>query len=673
MKNKKSKSIIIVILHVVSIFCILLWYVETMHRDNIANMTTVESIDGVWDLSECDFSDTIFKLEGDMEYINGFNLSLEEFEANSDKIKIGNFDDFGTVITAKGTIVFPDDNDSYHLKVTSLSTKALYIDDVFSGSNGIGNSEQKSYNHQNEEITTTFSPLDNETELIIHSSDFIHSSDADLFQIYIGDPTLLDWYFDLGEQVQTLVIGMLFMLFILHIVILFSFEKSSLSAITSIFCLIWSVRFGLEESGYFYTVFPFFPWELGFRVVNSAIPLSGIPIVWLVTKQFKGTLSNKQSYAIIFISGLLALYVFFASVSTITDRSLIIYGSYILLAIYLSYALIRYLRIKNREIPLTSEQKVSTVPFFVLFYAVVHDSFYSLGIHLFFISYTITEMSILYFAVCETLILFSNNVLKKQEAEVKEHEARIEAEELDRFSKIKSHFMGIVAHEIKTPLAIINGGASETKDLLEDMLDKTAIEQCEEEIEWIGRNQMVITKTVKDLNETVFDLLDATALETGRLTLNKIEINLCDFITSVAEQHRIQVEKANNKLILDFPLHKEKIYCDVRRIRQVLINVLSNALRYTNNGEIKVSIDISGRYQVITISDTGLGMTTDVLHKLKQKSYIDGGPHGNRGGIGIYVCHQIIESHHGTLEITSDSGFGTKVTISLPRTTEKTR
>ncbi len=670
MKNKKNKSSVLIILHVVSVFCIILWYISTVHRDNIANITTIQAKNGVWDLSECDFTNSIFELEGDMEYINGSLLSPNEFDTRGEEVQLGNLSVFEENVTIKGTIIFPS-LDTYSLKINSLPTKTLYINDNFSGTNDISTYEDSISNFKHNEITSTFYPLDRQAELLIQSSDFIHESGDNSFRIYVGDPGLLDWYFTLGQQVQTVIIGMLFMLSLLHVIIFFTFEKSSLSIVTSVFCMIWSIRFGLEESRYLYALLPYFSWELGFRIINSAIPLSGIPIVCLVFRQFKGALSIRASLLIITIAVFAAIQIYVSSIYAMTHlTSVIIYIIYIILVIYLAYALLKYIRNKNRKEPLTFEQKIETVPFFILFYAVAHDSLNALGIHLFYIPYTITEMSVFYFAVSETLILYSSNILMKQDAMLKEHETRIEAQELKRFSKIKSQFMEIIAHEIKTPLAIINGGASESKDYLEDMMDKSMIEECHDEIDGIGRNQMIITKTVKDLNETVFDLLDATALETGRLSLNKSEVNLCNFIVSVMEQHRIQIEKANNELILEIPDSTEDIYCDEKRLRQVLINVLSNSIRYTKNGTIKVSLHVSEKFQEISITDSGVGISSDVLRRLKQKSYIDGGPHGNRGGIGIYVCHQIIESHHGILDIHSNNGLGTTVTISLPRISE---
>ena len=104
---------------------------------------------------------------------------------------------------------------------------------------------------------------------------------------------------------------------------------------------------------------------------------------------------------------------------------------------------------------------------------------------------------------------------------------------------------------------------------------------------------------------------------------------------------------------------------DYTRIFQVLINLLSNSSRHTKNGTITVSLKKIGKEQLVSVTDTGEGMSADI-RKNAFKGYVSTNKDYWRHGMGLYVCHQIIEAHQGNIWIDSKQGKGTRISFTLP-------
>ncbi len=301
------------------------------------------------------------------------------------------------------------------------------------------------------------------------------------------------------------------------------------------------------------------------------------------------------------------------------------------------------------------------VPLAVLFLATTHDAFFFNQIYILGFEYSLTETAITAFTLSETIILFFTLMQSVEKFKEAEAEIKIKNEALEQFLQMKSHYIGIIAHEIKTPLSVIMCGARESLDILENINEQ----YLEEDIRDIERDQNTIMETVNSLNETVFDLLDTTALETGRLSLDIRCVDLQGLIKHVTYLYHIQIEESGNELILDLEERLPPVFGDQKRLRQVIINMLSNAIRHTKNGTITIRLRQIEHTQVIEIIDSGEGISKEVLNKLT-KGYIDGGPHGYRGGIGMYVSQQIIFSHKGKISISSENHKGAQIRIILP-------
>ncbi len=225
---------------------------------------------------------------------------------------------------------------------------------------------------------------------------------------------------------------------------------------------------------------------------------------------------------------------------------------------------------------------------------------------------------------------------------------------LENTEKVKNEFISSVSHELRTPLTAIKGWA------------ETLCELGSDDKETFRKGMRVITGETERLSEMVEELLDFSRIEDGRLTLTK---GTTDILAELGDAVLIYTERAN-QLGIDIEYFEPEmlpfVYGDASRLRQVFINIIDNAVKYSNPGG-KVSIEaFSEKGEVIVlISDNGVGIKPEDLPKVKTKFYkADQTRRGS--GIGLAVADEIIGMHGGNLMINSEPGKGTTVRISLP-------
>ncbi len=663
MKQVKERNILFVIMIAILVLCFFIWHIRTTYRETEAGVIIANSDNGVWDLSNINFDNHIVHLNGNVEYISNVLLTPEEFEAQPYNVQIGSPNDVFSCTTAKITVILPDD-DYYIIDTYGDYARNIYINGEWRISSGVVGETIDEYEPGHSELLVEAQATNNVLELIIQGANFSHINGSPYSDIYIGKSDNMTWYTNLEKGVELFTIGMLFTLFVIHIILAATLKAYPINSAFSFLCITWCVRFSLTGNKLAYSLIPDLPWEVAFKIEYITIALTCVLVLVIMLYQFGPALSR---FIVRILNILLTLFVIafiFLDTYTISSMLISLQTLYVVAIIFAVFSIIHWIFIKHSVKILTIENIISLLPLLILFFSSVHDAFYYNRIYLFGLKFTATEVAILAFSLCETVVLFFITMKNINESKIAEQQSRIRAEELERFVQMKSHFMGIVAHEIKTPLSIIIGGASESIDILQDIKDTQNINENEQDFEDILTNQNVIIKTVKNLNETVFDLLDTTALETGRLTLNRKYIQLENCINDVVKQYKLQISKSTNILNTELTENLPPIYADEKRLQQVLLNLLSNSLRHTRNGILTIKLWQEGEMQYFSVSDNGSGISKTMLNKLTT-DYIDGGPHGYRGGIGLLVCQQIVRSHGGEFEISSAPGKGTVTKVCL--------
>lgn len=226
------------------------------------------------------------------------------------------------------------------------------------------------------------------------------------------------------------------------------------------------------------------------------------------------------------------------------------------------------------------------------------------------------------------------------------------ADELENSETIKNDFISSVSHELRTPLTAIKGW-SET--LVEENDPETA-----------KKGMRVIAGEAHRLSSMVEELLDFSRIQSGRFTLEMMNM---DVLAELGEAVLIYSEKARKdgvRFIYEEIEEPAIIFGDKNRIRQVFINIIDNALKYTDSGgKVEIDVVFTEKDIKIIVSDSGIGISESDLPRVKTKFY-KANMNRRGSGIGLAVADEIIQLHKGSLNIDSEVGKGTTVTILLP-------
>lgn len=227
-------------------------------------------------------------------------------------------------------------------------------------------------------------------------------------------------------------------------------------------------------------------------------------------------------------------------------------------------------------------------------------------------------------------------------------------EEILKNDNLKNEFIASISHELRTPLTSINGWAITLAR--DDMKDNSKIRYG---LKMIEQESLRLTSLVEEL-------LDFSRLASGKIALREEYIDINELINYVINQMLPRAQRQgisiNSSLAPDIDL----MYVDPNRIKQVLINILDNSIKFTpKDGHINITSSVLNKQLSIEIQDTGCGIDRKSIDKVKNK-FFKGNSKSPGSGIGLAVCDDIINLHHGKLLIQSEENKGTKVSIILP-------
>jgi PAS domain S-box-containing protein len=228
--------------------------------------------------------------------------------------------------------------------------------------------------------------------------------------------------------------------------------------------------------------------------------------------------------------------------------------------------------------------------------------------------------------------------------------------ELKKSERLKTEFMNIAAHELKSPVTPIKGYL----DLI--ISDNEASEKVKN---WAN----ISLRNSERLLRLVNDILDVSRLDSDTMRFDMEKLNTADILNEIAEDMKPAVENKN----LEFKIHISDdlphILGDRCRLLQVLRNIVGNAIKFTDNGYISIEAKREEDYVLISVEDTGTGISSEELKKIFTKFYqaYTGNDRNNEGtGLGLFICREIIEKHDGKIWAESKLRQGSKFLIKLP-------
>ena len=248
----------------------------------------------------------------------------------------------------------------------------------------------------------------------------------------------------------------------------------------------------------------------------------------------------------------------------------------------------------------------------------------------------------------------TNQLIKELYRELEKKNA-----ELQKLDNLKSEFVSTVSHELRTPLTIIKGALSQ---IVEGLYGPVSNEQ-KEKLEMALRGTDLLKRIINDL-------LDIAKLEEKKVTLNRERLDLSQLVRDTAESCRSLAQDKGLTIQVKIPPAPVQIEADRDRITQVLTNLIGNAVKFTEQGGIQVSVAQEAGQAVCRIKDTGRGIAKENLPKVFDKFQQFGksfSPGQEGTGLGLSICKGIIELHKGDIWVDSTLGQGTEFAFSLPQ------
>jgi signal transduction histidine kinase len=231
-------------------------------------------------------------------------------------------------------------------------------------------------------------------------------------------------------------------------------------------------------------------------------------------------------------------------------------------------------------------------------------------------------------------------------------------QELEIANKHKSEFLANMSHELRTPLNAILGFT----ELIIDNIYGDVPEKIKEVLERVESNG-------RHLLSLINDVLDLSKIEAGRLKLSLNDYSMLDIIQTATASVEALVMAKNLDLKVIVPENLANGRGDEQRISQVLLNLLGNAIKFTEQGQIKLEVSVANETYSVSVSDTGPGLSeADQQRIFEEFHQADGTSTRKKGGtgLGLSISKKIVEMHNGSIGVTSKVGAGSTFWFTLP-------
>ncbi|MBP2017757.1 signal transduction histidine kinase/CHASE3 domain sensor protein/DNA-binding transcriptional MerR regulator [Symbiobacterium terraclitae] len=230
--------------------------------------------------------------------------------------------------------------------------------------------------------------------------------------------------------------------------------------------------------------------------------------------------------------------------------------------------------------------------------------------------------------------------------------------ELAELDRLKSEFVNTVSHELRTPLTSIMG-------YLSLVLAETVGPLQEQQREFLN----VVSRNTSRLANLINDLLDIQRIESGRMPLNLTPTSLSQVVSQVAETFRVQAEQKGLSFTVNLPEGGEPlIQADPDRLTQIVSNLVSNAVKYTREGGVTITVSADGDRVELSVADTGIGISPSDQKRIFEKFYRAEHPYVREvggTGLGLPIVRTMVEEHGGELRLESEPGKGSRFTVTF--------
>lgn len=641
MSEKSEKRILKLILPLIAVLMLLVWSVKP-HADETRIIT---SKDGTWDLTHMDLMQEKVKLSGTVEYVPNALLSPQDFSKRDD-FQLGQPGDVVQYATSRMHIKVPQG--SYLICGYSVDfASRMYVNGTLVYEAGKPGSSRKQALPGVEYYVVPAVPDANGDIVIVQQvSNFTHKDGGTHGTLYLGAPRLINQYVTRNEWPEAVLMGGYLLLFLVHLILFLMIRGYKPNLLFSLFCLTWFIRTGVSGQRLLGAVFPALSWTTIFRLEYLTMPISGILLVWLLYQLFPSILPRRFVLAATFFCAC------FAAIDLFGPTLLMSYTAICRIVILGLIGLYFFIRLIKYHSHMNIEQAAVLSGFVFLLIAAVWDMLYHRDIYILpAMRFAISEMAVAVFVLYSMTAMFFGTMQEVRKAKEGEERMSAERDMLEELNHLKNQFYTDMSHEMKTPLTVISVNAQFVAQNIESgTIDKETIADV-----------TAISTEAKRLAQMVTSLVGLGQMQGTTVKEHLLSVN--SLVEETVRIYQSMFARQKNVLTAQTDPHNPSVEGNADQLIQVLINLLSNANRHTENGRVVVSIEKLTNEVRVNVTDNGSGIEADLLPHVFERYQ-----RGEEGvtGLGLTICKKIIEEHHGKIGIESVIGKGTQVWFTLP-------
>ncbi|MTI95545.1 MAG: response regulator [Firmicutes bacterium] len=535
------------------------------------------------------------------------------------------------------------------IRMPTVSTAySLYINDLLIASNGRVSTNQESYRPEYRPVAAQFTVPSSDFDIILQVTNYSYARGGAWYPVYLGSANdVVSYDRTIGYKDMFLIGAFLIMaLYYLCIYLMHMEYRSSLYF--SIMCLIAIARTSIYGDYIIDRILPGDSYHIILIIDYFTAIWAPIALLLLLGELFPDYTSVKAKKLSVTYAILVSLLVHLFPVHIFTSWATVIQA---IMIVILSYTL--FIAVKGYP-KMKGDSGLIIAGVLIIAMGIVHDTLFHNNV----INPSFGELSSFGFLI----FLFLQAFILARRFSQTFNEARVLSDKLVKLNRLKDEFLANTTHELRTPLNTIINIADGISRGTEGPINKN------QQI-----NLSVIVSSGKRLANLINDVLDYEQLKNMDLKMNQTSLNLKRVVESVVYVLE-KLHRSNNvQLIVDIPEDVPNVYADENRLLQILYNLIGNALKFTEAGQIKISSATAGDIVETRVEDTGIGIPPDKQNVIFESfQQLEASLTRKRvgTGLGLSITKYLVEAHGGEIKVKSQVGVGSQFTFSLPIATD---
>ncbi len=628
--------------------------------DTNAKVASLSSRNGLLDLAQWDPGrDGFLSLSGEWDFYWDRFLSYEELKDsgleadakaevpgvwNECEINGSKLPGFGYA-TYRLKVINAREDQLLAFRIPSESTAyRMYINDRLVASAGTAAADRENFRPEYNPNTLQILPPGAEFDIVVHMSNFVYSRGGMWYSIDMGTP----------EQIQNLdrriiyrdifLFGSFFIMgmYYLSIFLMRREDKSSLYFV--LMCVVVIGRTSIHGDYAVYRLLPFISYNVIVFINYATLYWFPTAFLLLLRELFPEEVPQKAVRAVVIYAAAITLTTLLLPIHIYTRYTYFVLAMLTLTSVY---------TVICTGIAFTRGKQDSLIVLFGAL-ALVGGAAYDILVYLKLIPQYVGEVSSFGFFV---LIFLQSFVLARRFSQAFRNVNEMSGQLL-RMDKLKDEFLANTSHELRTPL---NGILGITEAMLRD--SEGALNEAQRQ------NLSIVAVSTRRLANLVNDILDYSRLKYSDLKLNLKPVRLEAVIETTLNVFRQLTNPQQVEISSDIPGKLPPVMADENRLAQVMYNLLGNAVKFTKQGHIRVAVKEAGEMLQFCVEDTGEGIPEekfgDIFKSFEQVDTSLTRKHGGTG-LGLPITKFLVESHGGSISVSSELGKGSKFTFTLP-------